>query len=128
MSNQDDFASVRYIVDDVEAAIDFYTRHLGFAVRSHPAPPFADVTREQLEAQGLYAVLRERGARPVVAHQAIGARTPSASERRHLQLKPSEPVLTMTRSAFDATGNAVEYGDHCYRAQDYSIEVMIDER
>ncbi len=34
----------------------------------------------------------------------------------------------MTRSAFDALGNAVEYGDHCYRAQDYRIEVMIDER
>ena len=97
-------------------------------LRNWLPPPFADVTREQLEAQGLYAALRERGVRPVVAHQAIGARTPSASERRHLQLKPSEPVLTMTRSAFDATGNAVEYGDHCYRAQDYSIEVMVDER
>jgi hypothetical protein len=30
--------------------------------------------------------------------------------------------------AFDAVGGAVEYGDHCYRAQDYSIEVMLDER
>jgi GntR family transcriptional regulator len=25
-------------------------------------------------------------------------------------------------------GNPVEYGDHCYRAQDYTIEVMIDQR
>ncbi|PWU59207.1 GntR family transcriptional regulator [Micromonospora globispora] len=91
-------------------------------------PSYADITREQLEAQGLYALLRDRGVRPVVAHQTIGARTPTAAQRRHLRLKPSEPVLTMTRSAFDSAGNPVEYGDHCYRAQDYSIEVMIDER
>ena len=38
------FASVRYIVDDVSAAIDFYTTHLGFTLRTHPAPAFADVT------------------------------------------------------------------------------------
>lgn len=30
--------SVRYIVDDVDAAIAFYTKHLGFAVVMHPAP------------------------------------------------------------------------------------------
>lgn len=32
---------VRYIVDDVEAAIAFYVTHLGFRVDLHPAPPFA---------------------------------------------------------------------------------------
>ena len=41
-------ASVRYIVDDVQAAIDFYTTHLGFTVQSHPAPAFADVVRGSL--------------------------------------------------------------------------------
>jgi hypothetical protein len=40
--------SVRYIVDDVQAAIDFYTRHLGFALRSAHLPAFADVTRGSL--------------------------------------------------------------------------------
>ncbi|WP_405066548.1 VOC family protein [Kribbella sp. NBC_01510] len=44
----DTFASVRYIVDDVPAAIDFYTTHLGFVVRSNPAPAFADVTHGPL--------------------------------------------------------------------------------
>ncbi|MEO5609755.1 MAG: GntR family transcriptional regulator, partial [Ornithinibacter sp.] len=39
-----------------------------------------------------------------------------------------QPVLTMTRMAFDASGNAVEFGDHCYRAEDYSIDIMVDER
>lgn len=33
--------SVRYIVSDVDATIDFYTRHLGFQVDMHPAPGFA---------------------------------------------------------------------------------------
>jgi catechol 2,3-dioxygenase-like lactoylglutathione lyase family enzyme len=33
--------SVRYIVDDVDAAIDFYCRELGFHEDMHPAPSFA---------------------------------------------------------------------------------------
>jgi catechol 2,3-dioxygenase-like lactoylglutathione lyase family enzyme len=48
VTEQDTFASVRYIVDDVVAAIDFYTNHLGFALCSHPASAFADVTRGSL--------------------------------------------------------------------------------
>jgi catechol 2,3-dioxygenase-like lactoylglutathione lyase family enzyme len=35
--------NVRYIVDDVEAAISWYTKHLGFTVLSTAAPAFADV-------------------------------------------------------------------------------------
>ena len=40
--------SVRYIVDDVDAAIGFYTRHLGFTEVMHPAPPFAMLERGDL--------------------------------------------------------------------------------
>ena len=40
--------SVRYIVDDVDAAIYFYTRHLGFGVELHPAPGFASLSRGDL--------------------------------------------------------------------------------
>src|SRR5690242_4444572 len=40
--------SVRYIVDDVDAAIAFYTRHLGFAEVMHPAPAFAMLSRGDL--------------------------------------------------------------------------------
>ena len=53
---------------------------------------------------------------------------PTPAERKHLAMKAGEPVLTMTRSAFDAMGAPVEFGDHCYRASHYSIEVMVDER
>ena len=40
--------SVRYMVDDVGAAIDFYTSHFGFAVGMNAPPAFADVTRGNL--------------------------------------------------------------------------------
>ena len=97
-------------------------------LRNWLPPAYSDITRSELENNGLYALLRERGGKPVVAHQRIGARQPSTTERKHLGLRPSQPVLTMTRTAFDSVGGPVEYGDHCYRAQDYSIEVMLDER
>ncbi|KNX37826.1 GntR family transcriptional regulator [Luteipulveratus halotolerans] len=100
-----------------------------FALMRNWLPPaLGAVTRDQLERDGLYALLRERGVRPVVAHQTIGARRPTAAERRRLGLRPSEPVLTMTRAAFDAAGNPVEYGDHIYRADSYTIDVTVDER
>lgn len=38
--------SVRYIVDDVDAAVEFYTKHLGFSPALHPAPSFAILTRD----------------------------------------------------------------------------------
>ena len=40
--------SVRYIVDDVEAAIVFYRDQLGFEVVMHPAPAFAMLARGDL--------------------------------------------------------------------------------
>jgi catechol 2,3-dioxygenase-like lactoylglutathione lyase family enzyme len=40
--------NVRYMVDDVDAAIAFYTTHLGFQLNTRMAPAFADVTRGDL--------------------------------------------------------------------------------
>jgi catechol 2,3-dioxygenase-like lactoylglutathione lyase family enzyme len=48
MTTPDQYASVRYIVDDVQAATDFYTNHLGFRVNSSAGPAFADVVRGPL--------------------------------------------------------------------------------
>jgi catechol 2,3-dioxygenase-like lactoylglutathione lyase family enzyme len=39
--------NVRYLVDDVAACVEFYTRHFGFTV-GISFPPFADVTRGNL--------------------------------------------------------------------------------
>ena len=44
----EDLVSVRYLVDDVDAAIDFYTEHFGFTVLSSAPPAFADVVRGRL--------------------------------------------------------------------------------
>src|SRR3954452_20399441 len=44
----DEFVSVRYIVDDVQRALDFYTTHFGFSVRTNALPAFADVVRGRL--------------------------------------------------------------------------------
>ena len=48
MTEPRDMVNVRYMVDDVDAALAFYTQHLGFEVRSSAAPAFADVTRGHL--------------------------------------------------------------------------------
>ena len=44
----DTTVNVRYIVDDVEAALTFYTTHLGFTLLSKTLPAFADVKRGNL--------------------------------------------------------------------------------
>lgn len=43
-----DTVLVRYIVHDVDAAVDFYTTHLGFTLVTHPAPSFALLARSAL--------------------------------------------------------------------------------
>jgi catechol 2,3-dioxygenase-like lactoylglutathione lyase family enzyme len=48
MTAPDQYASVRYIVDDVQAAVDFYTGNLGFQLNTSAAPAFADVVRGPL--------------------------------------------------------------------------------
>src|SRR5687767_9336859 len=44
----DELVNVRYMVDDVDDAVGFYTTHFGFSVRSNAAPAFADVVRGNL--------------------------------------------------------------------------------
>jgi catechol 2,3-dioxygenase-like lactoylglutathione lyase family enzyme len=48
VTTSDQYASVRYLVGDVQAAIGFYTTHLGFALNTSAAPAFADVVRGPL--------------------------------------------------------------------------------
>lgn len=63
MFTQDQYASVRYIIDDVQAAIDFYTTHFGFTLHTNAAPAFADVTRGPLRL--LLSGPTSSGARPM---------------------------------------------------------------
>ena len=48
MADANETVHVRYMVDDVQKAIDFYTTHLGFTVLTHTPPAFADVVRGNL--------------------------------------------------------------------------------
>ena len=83
-------------------------------------PAYADVTAEELTTGGLYAALRARGGSPVVARQSVGARMPTRQERRLLDIRGQHPVLTMTRTVFGPTGEAVElaeaHDDGAFRA------------
>jgi len=48
MSTPEQYVSVRYLVDDVQAAVDFYTTHLDFHLKTSAVPAFADVIRGSL--------------------------------------------------------------------------------
>lgn len=48
MTDISEMVSVRYMVDDVSAALDFYTTHLGFEVLTSYPPAFADAARGNL--------------------------------------------------------------------------------
>lgn len=89
------------------------------------APPF---TTDDLETSGLYARLRSAGVRICVATQRIGARSADATEARLLAVKRGAPLLTMERTTYDDTGNAIEFGRHVYRADSYSFETTLVHR
>ncbi|MFB6611292.1 GntR family transcriptional regulator [Agromyces sp. NPDC056379] len=89
---------------------------------------FTDLDREALEKHGLYQLLRARGVTMRVAKQRIGARAATAREAELLDLSRGAPVLTMARTAFDNSGVAVEFGQHCYRPDRYSFEVTLVDR
>ena len=106
-----------------------YADDLPLAIMRNWLPPaLNDLSLDELTSDGLYAVLRARGIRPTVARQRIGARNATAEERRTLHMSKAEPLITMTRSAYAADGTPVEYGSHCYRADQYSVDVVVSER
>jgi DNA-binding GntR family transcriptional regulator len=78
-----------------------------------------------LEAQGLYALLRAAGAEPRMATESIGARAATAVEARTLAESRGAPLLTMSRTAWDGQRRAVEYGSHVYRASRYSFTLSV---
>ena len=85
-------ASVRYIVDDVPAAIDFYTTHLGFTVRMSAAPAFADVVRGPLRL--LLSGPASSGARATPADSAAAGRN-----RIHLIVADLDAEITRLTDA-----------------------------
>jgi catechol 2,3-dioxygenase-like lactoylglutathione lyase family enzyme len=86
-----ELASVRYLVDDVQAAVDFNTTHLGFTLRMSAAPAFADVVRGPLRL--LLSGPASSGAR------ATPAGTPAGRNRIHLTVADLDAEIKGLRSA-----------------------------
>ena len=89
-----DLVSVRYLVDDVDASIDFYARHLGFEVRMRAAPAFAEVVRGRLRLllsgpASSAGRAMEDGERP----------TPGGWNRIHLVVEDLEAEVARLRGA-----------------------------
>ncbi|RTL66957.1 MAG: GntR family transcriptional regulator [Pseudonocardiaceae bacterium] len=93
----------------------------------HNAVPLSvlEIDPEVLERRGLYDLLRVGGHAPRMAKQVVGARTATSAEARLLGEQRGSAVLTMTRTAWDEAGRAVEYGSHVYRASLYSFELNL---
>jgi DNA-binding GntR family transcriptional regulator len=85
-------------------------------------PPFG---KDELERQGLYELLRGRGIQLHSAKQVIAARKASPREARLLGETRGSPVLTVARTAYDATGKSVEFGSHVYPADRYAFELSL---
>lgn len=81
--------------------------------------------QEDLEDTGLYRLLRAAGTTLHSARQAIGARAADTTEGALLGEPEGAPLLTMERTTFDVSGQAVEYGSHLYRASRYSFELSL---
>jgi catechol 2,3-dioxygenase-like lactoylglutathione lyase family enzyme len=88
----DEYVSVRYIVEDVQRAIDFYTTHLGFEVRMSAAPAFADVVRGRLRL--LLSGPASSGARATPADSAMAGRN-----RIHLVVTDLDAAVAPLRDA-----------------------------
>lgn len=92
MTTPDRFASVRYLVDDVQAAVDFYTTHLGFTLHTSAAPAFADVVRGPLRL--LLSGPASSGARATPADAAVPGRN-----RIHLVVDGLDAEIDRLRAA-----------------------------
>jgi GntR family transcriptional regulator len=85
------------------------------------------IEKEDLERTGFYDLFRRSGIAPHVATQRVGARKAGDEEAELLEMEPGDPVLTMTRTAYDTAGRPIEYGSHSYPAETYWLEMMIVE-
>jgi catechol 2,3-dioxygenase-like lactoylglutathione lyase family enzyme len=92
MTATGEYASVRYLVTDVQTAIDFYTTHLGFTLNSSAVPAFADVVRGPLRL--LLSGPASSGARATPADASVAGRN-----RIHLVVDDLDAEVDRLRGA-----------------------------
>jgi catechol 2,3-dioxygenase-like lactoylglutathione lyase family enzyme len=84
--------SVRYVVTDVDAAIDFYCHRLGFHEVMHPAPTFAMLSRGDLRL-----VLSAPGGGPGGGQAMPDGRLPAPGGWNRFQLEVSDIEATVAQ-------------------------------
>ena len=86
--------SIRYMIDDVPAAIEFYTTHLGFSLDHDASPAFASVTRDGVRL--LLSGKTSSGRRPMPdGRQPV----PGGWNRVHIQVTDLEAEVQRLRAA-----------------------------
>jgi catechol 2,3-dioxygenase-like lactoylglutathione lyase family enzyme len=86
--------SVRYMIDDVPAAIAFYTTHLGFTLELDASPAFAAVSRD-----GVRLLLSGEGSSGKRSLADGRRQAPGGWNRIHLQVTDLESEVTRLRGA-----------------------------
>ena len=94
MIRDPDTVNVRYMVDDVPAAVEFYTTQFGFEVLTNAAPAFADVKRGNLRL--LLSGERSSAGRPMPDGRKPG---PGGWNRIHLLVDDIDAVVAQLRAA-----------------------------
>jgi catechol 2,3-dioxygenase-like lactoylglutathione lyase family enzyme len=89
--------NVRYMVDDVEAAIAFYTNKLGFTLISSAAPAFADVSRGELR-------LLLSGAKSSAGRAMPDGRVPAAGGWNRIQIVVEDLAAEVQRLRASGVG------------------------
>ena len=99
------FHGVRYLVTDVQQAIDFYTTRLGFSLEHQQLPAFATVALGPLKVH--LSGAEASGSRPLPDGE---RQSPGGSNRVVLRVKDLPAVIKALRSAGVAFRNAMEIG------------------
>jgi catechol 2,3-dioxygenase-like lactoylglutathione lyase family enzyme len=88
-------ACVRYIVNNVDESIDFYTKHLAFKVEMHPSPPFAEISSDGLH---LYLTQAQAGPGGGAAMPSGEQQTPGGWNRIHLIVDDLDELVATLRN------------------------------
>ena len=89
-------ACFRYIVDNVDAAIAFYTSHLGFKLEMHPAPPFAEISRGDMHLYLTQPQQRAGGGAPLASGE---QQKPGGWNRIHLVVEDLDGMVARLKAA-----------------------------
>jgi GntR family transcriptional regulator len=94
-------------------------------MENHLPAGLVRLDRAELEATGLYRLLRAAGVEARIASQTIGARQATVDEAVLLDIEPGAPVLQLRRVSYDESGRATEYAWHAYAAERHSFEMNL---